>query len=289
GELDSMTRSLVQREEEIRELNRELEHKVRERTAELEEKNLLLVKAKEELVRAEKLAAIGELAAGVAHEINNPMAIIRGHAEILQMSIPPDASDREEVDTIVQQVGRVEKIVANLLRFARRERKQLGRGDVNLMIDDILRQAGHQVSLDGIVIRKCLSPDLPPIEGDPDQLRQVFTNLVLNAIQAMPEGGELCVTTRHAPGRGDDSGEEEPSAPAAGFIEVAVADTGAGIPPENLEQIFNPFFTTRASGTGLGLSVSYGIVKGHGGRITVTSAPGEGSTFRVTLPLVQGG
>ena len=271
AEFNDMTGKLIQREEEVRELNSELERKVLERTAELEEKNLLLVKAREELVKVEKLAAVGELAAGVAHEINNPMAIIRGNAELLQMVIPPEHPDREEVDTIAQQVGRVEKIVANLLRFARRERTHPGKTFVNRMLDEILNQVGHQVPLTGIVILKEYTVGLAAIEGDPDQLRQVFTNLILNAVHAMPEGGTLRIATQLD----------------ADSIEIGVEDTGVGIAPENLEQIFNPFFTTRASGTGLGLSLSYGIVKNHGGKIEVASTSGTGSMFRVILPLTQ--
>ncbi len=273
GEFNSMTRKLIRREDEIRELNRNLERKVGERTAELEEKSLLLIKAREELARAEKLAAIGELAAGVAHEINNPMAIIRGNAELLQMAVPARAAIREEVDIIASQVGRVDRIVGNLLKFARRQRKQLAATDLNLMLDEILDQVGHQVPLAGVTVTRRFDPDLPGIEGDPDQLRQVFTNLILNAIHAMAEGGSLTISTL--------TNRE------AGCCDVVVADTGAGILPEHLEQIFNPFFTTKANGTGLGLSVSYGIVRDHGGTIHVTSEPGRGSAFRVTLSLVQ--
>ncbi len=270
-EFNLMNRALMQREDHISELNRDLENKVQERTTELEENNRLLVRTREELVRAEKLAAIGELAAGVAHEINNPLAIIRGNSELLQMSIAEGAENRDEVDTILQQAGRVERIVANLLRFARQEKKQLGQVRINLLLEEILGQISHQVPLTGIQIIKGYEPGLPQLAVDGDQLQQVFTNLILNGIQAMPEGGTLTVTTEL-----DDE---------AGCCRITIADSGSGIAAENLKEIFNPFFTTKASGTGLGLSVSYGIIKDHGGRIEVTSEPGKGSSFTVLLPL----
>jgi two-component system NtrC family sensor kinase len=272
AEFNEMTRALAQREEEIGTLNRDLEQKVRERTTQLEEKNLLLVRTQEELVRAAKLADIGILASGVAHEINNPLAIIRGNTELLQMAIPPDDSSREEVDTIAQQVVRMERIVGGLLQFARQERKRLGRVDINQVLAEILRQVGHQVSLERITVRQELVPSLPEVQGDEEQLRQVFTNLILNAIQSMPEGGTLTVTTEPA----DDE-----------RLRVEVRDTGRGIPPADLEKIFNPFFTTRPEGTGLGLSVSYGFVKEHRGTIEVTSRVDSGTTFRVLLPVSQ--
>ncbi|AJE02753.1 cache domain-containing protein [Geobacter pickeringii] len=273
-EIATMTSTLTQREDDIRTLNRELEQKVFDRTAQLEEKNLLLVKTQEELVRAAKLADIGMLAAGVAHEINNPMAIIRGNTELLQMAIPEDDPNREEVDTIAQQVGRVERIVGSLLKFARQQQQRLGTVALHPLLDEILKQVGHQIPLAGIEIQTQYAPLLPEIGGDGDQLRQVFTNLILNAIQAMKEGGALTVTT---------SFDE-----AAGTCTASVSDTGCGIPPENLKRIFSPFFTTKGEGTGLGLSVSYGIIKDHGGNIAVASEVGHGTTFRVVLPLRQG-
>jgi two-component system NtrC family sensor kinase len=283
GEFEEMARSLVQREEEIRELNRELERKVQNRTAELEEKNRLLVKTREDLVRAEKLAAVGELAAGVAHEINNPMAIIRGNAELLQMAIPDDNPSREEVEIIVRQVGRVERIVAGLLKFARPEPKRLAETDINRLLDEVLVQLGDQVPMTGVLARKNYAEGLPPLPGDPDQLRQVLTNLLLNAVQAMAGNGTLTVVTRKVSSSEHKTRNQKPE--TGDFVEISVIDTGVGIAPESLGQLFNPFFTTRADGTGLGLSVSYGIVRDHGGTIDVESQPGNGATFRVILPI----
>jgi len=272
-EFNAMTAALRQREYAIIQLNRNLEAKVQERTAELEEKNQLLLKTQGELVKAEKLAAVGELAAGVAHEINNPMAIIRGNAEVLLMELQAGHQNREEAEIIAQQVGRVESIVGNLLSFARHQRKSLTPVALDQVLEEILRQAKHHVSLEGIEIRRAYGMDSTLIEGDENQLRQVFTNLIVNAVQSMERGGILTLRTfidNDAP-----------------ICRVEIKDTGKGIPAEELKEIFTPFFTTRQSGTGLGLSVSYGIVRNHGGMITVLSEPGNGSLFTVTLPLKQ--
>ncbi|HJV66919.1 MAG TPA: ATP-binding protein [Geomonas sp.] len=270
GSFNEMSAALAEREDRIIELNRDLEKKVEQRTAELEEKNRLLVQTREELLRVEKLAAIGELAAGVAHEINNPMAIIRGNTELLQLALPEEDPNREEVDTIFTQVKRVERIVSSLLKFARRERRELGTVQLNALLHEIVAQIRHQEPLDGIKVQEQYDPEAEMVSGDADQLRQVFTNLVINAVQAMSGGGVLSIESS----RGTEG---------AGF-QVRISDTGSGIKPENMHQIFNPFFTTKATGTGLGLSVSYGIVKEHGGSIEVRSVPGAGTCFCVNLP-----
>lgn len=188
-EFNTMTAALRQREHAIIQLNRNLEAKVQERTAELQAKNLLLVKTQEELVRAEKLAAVGELAAGVAHEINNPMAIIRGNAEVLLMELPPEHPSREEAEIISRQVGRVKGIVGQLLSFARRQPMEVGSVAIKPIMEEILDQVRHHVSLEGIEVRWEPAAEDITLDADGNQLRQVFTNLIVNAVQSMAPGG----------------------------------------------------------------------------------------------------
>jgi two-component system, NtrC family, sensor kinase len=267
---NQMTRALSHQEAEIGLLHRGLELKVQERTAELSEKNRLLLQTQAELARAEKLADLGVVVAGVAHEINTPLAIIRGNTEVLEMCLPPEHANREEVEIISQQTERMAKIVGNLLAFARQKSLHPSLFTVHELLDDILSQIGHQADMDGIEVVREYAADLSLIRGDADQLRQVFGNLILNAAQAMADGGTLRLATRsHGSGNG---------------CEIEIADTGKGIPAEQLGNVFTPFFTMKSSGTGLGLSVSYGIVKDHGGEITVESSPGQGTCFRVLIP-----
>jgi signal transduction histidine kinase len=264
-----MTAALRQRDEELGDLTRDLENQVAHRTTELEEKSLELIRAQEELLRSEKLAAIGSLAAGVAHEINNPAAIMRGNVEILLMGITPGAEGREEAEEILRQTERVSLITANLLAFAREQAIHPAPVSIAGLIEEILAQVSHQAPLTGVRIERRLPADLPPVLGDGERLRQVFTNIVLNAVQAMEGQGELVL-----------EGKSE-----TGCVEISVRDSGCGIPPELREKIFNPFFTTKKRGTGLGLSISYGIVKAHDGDISVESAEGQGSIFHIRLPV----
>jgi len=270
GEFNQMTRALAQRESEITMLNRNLEQKVLKRTAELEEKNALLLEAQADLAKAEKLADLGIIAAGVAHEINNPLAVIRGNIEVMEMCLPSEHTNSEEVGIISEQVERIAKIVGNLLAFARQKEHHRGEVPIHDLLDGIIGQIGHQIPMDAVTVVREYDPGLTGIRGDGDQLRQVFTNLILNAVQAMDHHGTLTLTTRGL-------------APLGG-CEVGISDTGKGIRPEHLKKIFTPFFTTRDAGSGLGLSISYGIIKDHGGDIKVASVVGEGTTFRVTIP-----
>ena len=262
GEFNVMKHRLAARDEENRALNRTLEEKVEQRTSQLQE-------AQRELSRSERLAAVGLLASGVAHEINNPLAIIRGNAELIELS--GGGAERESAGVIMQQVGRISRIVRDLLDFSRKGEARIARFPADRLLDGILDQIGHQIPLGQYLIKRDYGPAAPELEGDEDRLRQVFTNLILNGLQAMSPGGTLTVSAAR-------SGDQ---------VAVAVADTGCGITPEQQERLFTPFYTTRANGTGLGLAVSYGIVTEHGGRITITSAPEQGSVFTVLLPAGQ--
>ncbi len=260
--------ALEERDQELHELNRNLEEKVSERTTLLEEQSLQLISTQEELLRQEKLAAIGSLAAGVAHEINNPAAIIRGNVEILQMDLPHDAPAREELAEIMKQVERVSLITQNMLSFAGRRELHHEPVQLNALIKEILAQIGHQTSLGAVRIQRDLTADLPTVAGDRERLRQVFNNIILNALQAMDGSGVLSLRSHKI----------------ATGVEIIISDTGPGIPRPLLEKIFNPFYTTKKQGAGLGLSVSYGIVQTHEGVIDIDSTPGQGTSFRVQLP-----
>lgn len=269
-EFNIMKHRLIERECDILLLNSTLEEKVRERTAELEEKNNWLLVAQQELARAERLVGIGLLASGVAHEINNPLAIIRGNAELLEMSTSLDESDKYEVETIIKQVGRVERIVSNLLTFARTKKKNLRSFPMEALLDDILEQLGHQIPLEPYRIERSYETAGCLVEADEDQLRQVFTNLIVNGLQAIERGGVLRISSSVTPDQ---------------FCRVSISDSGAGISKESQEKLFTPFYTTKPKGTGLGLAVSYGIVMDHGGDIKVESEAGQGATFIVVLPV----
>ncbi|RII26922.1 MAG: histidine kinase [Geobacter sp.] len=273
-EFNIMKHRLIEREEENLALNRTLEQKVIERTNQLEVKSEQLLAAQKELAHSERLAGIGMLASGVAHEINNPLAIIRGNAELLEMMDDSDSDRSEEVETIIKQATRIERIVRNLLTFSRSSIKRVTSFSLVGLLDDILDQIGHQIPLEGYTIERHYTDAGIATEGDQDQLRQVFTNLVLNGLQAMKDGGLLVV----------DAALDQ----AADLCFVTITDNGPGIEPALQEKLFTPFFTTKDEGTGLGLAISYGIVRDHCGEIRVQSEPGKGTTFTVILPVRQG-
>jgi PAS domain S-box-containing protein len=223
-----------------------------------------------QLIQVAKLAAVGELAAGVAHEINNPLTSVLGYAEWLIAQVPADSPLCRDLETIARQARRARDIVRNLLNFARQTKAERQPTDVNQIVQQTLDLIRQYVEKSQVVIEEEYAPYLALLSLDEGQMKQVFLNLITNAVQAMPQGGRLHVSTVQM---GDE-------------VVVAVSDSGAGIPPEALDRIFDPFFTTKPAGqgTGLGLSVSLGIVREHSGRITVESQVGRGSTFQVWLP-----
>ena len=264
----SAVQKLQEARDEIAKWNDALEKKVAQRTTELRQ-------TQEQLVQSEKLASIGRLSSGLAHEINNPIGIILGFAQVLVRKVGDDSPLYKPLQSIERESLRCKGIVQNLLDFARRSAPVLKPIDVNRVLETTCELAYHQVSGRDTQLVKDYAADLPQIMGDPNQLQQVFTNIVLNAYQAMPNGGQIHIVTRNA--------DKE--------VEILISDTGQGIAPESLKHVFDPFFTTKevGQGTGLGLSVSYGIVKSHGGKIEVESAVGAGSTFIVKLPVAAEG
>ena len=226
-----------------------------------------------QLLQSEKLRSLGEMAAGVAHEINNPLGGILIYASLLMEEIPPEDPKRADLERIVQEATRCKEIVKSLLEFARQSSPEMEPTDVNRAITDGLLFLENQATFHNIEIVKELDPSLPPVFGNAGQLKQVFMNIMINAADAMHGHGTLTIRTHPS-----QDGRE---------VVIEFTDTGEGIPEEVLPRIFDPFFTTKevGKGTGLGLSMSYGIVKEHGGRIEVETEVGKGTTFRVMLPV----
>jgi len=227
----------------------------------------------QQIMKSERLATLGRLAAGVAHEMNNPLGAVLMYAHLSLEEM--DAADprRENLERVAGEATRCKNIVKGLLDFARQTEPKVEQSDVNEILERTLSLVGSQAMFQNIRIIKQLCPSLPKALMDGNQIQQVFTNIILNAAEAMEDGGKLTVATREA-----SDGHH---------IEIEFTDTGCGIAAEHLEQLFEPFFTTKevGRGTGLGLAVSYGIIAKHNGTIDVRSKPGKGSTFTVRLPL----
>ena len=229
-----------------------------------------------EMLQAEHLATMGELAAGVAHEIRNPLAGIAGAIEIITKDFPKDHPDREVMEDLRQEVRRIEKVLNDLLAYAKPKPPQFGRADLKEILARTLYLARQQTGLKNVEFSIQVSPDLPPFRMDAEQLHQVLLNLVLNGVQAIDGVGKITLAAKvNAPG---GPGQ-------ADLVEISVSDNGAGIPPESLERIFRPFYTTKRGGTGLGLSLCRRIIRQHGGTLSVESQLGKGSRFILRLPL----
>jgi signal transduction histidine kinase len=230
-----------------------------------------LQKLNEQLIRTEKLAAMGTLSAGVAHEVNNPLASISSLIQMMQAKANFDDETRDRLELISTQVSRISRVTRDMMDFARTNTTARSAANINELIEAGLRLANFDKAFQKLRVVKTFGESLPDVYADSDQLQQVFLNLFLNARDAMPDGGELTIATAH------DNGQ----------LRVEISDTGSGIDPQNAKQIFDPFFTTKPTGkgTGLGLAVCYGIITAHGGRIELAANNGRGATFTVFLPV----
>jgi PAS domain S-box-containing protein len=231
------------------------------------------VNLENQLVQSEKLSSIGLLAAGVAHEVNTPLAVITSQAQMLMKQIPPEDPRGRTLDKIIKQAFRASEIVNNLLKFSRVSGSEHTELDLNKLIRETLSLVDPMLKASKISLNAQLDSDLPPVYGNSGKLQQVFMNLIMNARDAMPRGGELTLAT-----------ETENSS-----VHVEVSDNGVGIPADHLDKIFDPFFTTKSTsrGTGLGLAVTYGIMREHAGKIRVESALGNGTSFFLEFPTAR--
>jgi signal transduction histidine kinase len=237
-------------------------------------------KLRQQLIQSEKLKSVGMLASGVAHELNNPLTVVLGFTQVLLNHIEKNGFEYERLKDIELAALRCKKIVSQLLAFSHQESFSFSPVNLNHAIENSLELVGYQLRSNNIAITLNLDSALPNVSGNVQQLEQVFINLLSNARDAMPAGGDLSITTRVL------QSMENESSTANRMIEATFADTGNGIPEEIIDRIFDPFFTTKTvgQGTGLGLSMSMGIIERHSGKITVSSIHGKGTTFKVMIP-----
>ncbi len=246
--------------EELRSAAAELEARVEIRTQELRD-------SQAQVIRAEKMAAVGRLAASVAHEVNNPLQAIALHLQLVAEESLSDAS-QQQIEIVRDELDRIAGIVKRLLDFQRPKHGRRSAQSVPALLNDVLALAGKQLQRTGITLTCRLEDDLPPVMAAGDQLKQVFLNLTLNAVEAMPDGGQLTI----------DGFRDE------GAVIIRFADNGPGIADENIDQLFEPFFSTKHTGSGIGLAVSHEIISDHGGRLEASTQPSGGALFTITLP-----
>lgn len=256
----------------------ELEGKVETSNKELEVAYQMLKQRQEQLIRSEKMAALGQLSAGIAHEIRNPLTTIKIFIQSLEKEIELDRTQHEDFRIIMREIDRINENITLFLKFARPEEPLFQVVDLVGLVRETVNLLAAKLRASGIRLILALPASLPPVEGDPKQLSQVFLNLFLNAVEAMPDGGTLKVSSETSVN--PESGEET--------LRMIVKDTGGGIPEKDRPYLFDPFFTQKAGGTGLGLSIVYSIIQKHNGHIEVESAAGEGSSFVLSLPVWKG-
>jgi signal transduction histidine kinase len=237
------------------------------------------LKLREQLIRSEKMAALGQLSAGIAHEIRTPLTSIKIFIQSLEKEIELDENQKEDFRIIKKEIDRINENVIRFLNFARPEEPSFQRVSIHELIKDTLNLLAPKMRANSVDLEISFPEVSPPVEGDPKQLGQVFLNLFLNALEAMPRGGVLTLrsTLKTIP----ESHEE--------ILQISVEDTGCGIPEKDRPYLFDPFFTTKDAGTGLGLSIVYSIVQKHNGQIEVESQMGKGASFIVSLPVQREG
>ena len=263
---------------QLAEANRDEARKSQAAAEELAEANRHLEEAEAQVRRADRLAALGQLTAGLAHELRNPLGTLKTSAELLERKVAGDNEiAREMAGYITQEVDRINSLITRFLDFARPRNLRMEKTSLHAMLDQAIDRFDREKSgaAASVTVFKNYSPDVPPVNIETELMEHVITNLLSNAAQASPAGAVVTVKTRLT-----DTAEGQKA-------EIAVIDRGSGIDPKHMENIFNPFFTTKAAGVGLGLSIVSKIVDEHGGQITVESTPGEGSVFHVYLPVAQ--
>jgi len=273
---NSMTAALRKSHRELREWGKTLEEKVEEATRDLK-------LAQAETARGEKLASVGLLAAGIAHELNNPLTGVLTFSHLVRKQMPDGSAEAEDLDLVIQETKRCAAIIRRLLDFAREKAPEKKFSDINELLKETVHLIEQPAQVADIDIIMDLAENLPAIWIDEELIRQVFMNMLVNAQHAIGGVGGITIRTRHCPGYKPP----EVGADMVPMVEISVTDTGCGIPPADLQRIFDPFFTTKrvGKGTGLGLSVSHGTVRAHGGEIEVESVVGKGTRFRVYLPV----
>ena len=259
--------------------------KLQDQTSELLEKD-------QQLIRADRLATMGELAAGLTHEIKNPLSSILGAAEIMKDDYSPGEKKYEFLEIMIKEVNRLNKSISNFLSFAKVKVPQLKLSNINDILNSVKELVEFRLQKEKIKINMELDRNLKEMRVDAEQLEQAFLNVILNSVQAMKQGGTLEIYTRVMNPKGLNGSKMEGENIQSWrdnkllmYAEIGINDTGCGIPDERLNHIFNPFFTTREEGTGLGLAITKRIIEAHGGNIYVESRQGEGTEFKIRLPL----
>jgi len=277
-EIGILARSFNTMADELKEYKEKMENWTKDLEEEVQKKTAEIYKAQEHLINTEKLSSLGRMAAGVAHEINSPLTGIVTFSHLMLTRTPPDhTQDIEDLNIIIDQAERCSKIIKGLLGFSRKTSSEKCMINLNTLIENTLAMVRHQSRFYNILFDLQMDSSLPEVNIDPNQIQQVFLNLLINAADAMEKKGKITLATRLVENDG------------ARFVEVEIADSGPGIPENIRSKIFEPFFTTKpvGKGTGLGLAVSYGIIKKHEGTIFIKDSSGIGASFCIQLPVAR--